>query len=61
MTDESGEVVFDQDCLPFGGDLAVVGDLEPLNDVDEGYKYTGQKEEVSTGLTTIVRDIMIQR
>jgi len=35
---------FDQDYLSFGGDL------EPLNDVDEGYKYTGQREEVSTGL-----------
>ncbi|QTL97138.1 hypothetical protein GM661_03685 [Iocasia frigidifontis] len=49
MTDEDGEVVFDQDYLPFGGDLAVVGDLEPQNDVGESYKYTGQRQEVSIG------------
>lgn len=50
MTDESGEVVFDQDYLPFGGDLAVVGELEPVNEVNEGYKYTGQREEAVIGL-----------
>ncbi|WP_230869759.1 RHS repeat domain-containing protein [Iocasia frigidifontis] len=50
MTNSAGKVVFDQDYLPFGGDLAVVGDLEPVNDVGEGYKYTGQRQEVSIGL-----------
>ena len=50
VTYESGEVVFDQDYLPFGGDLAVVGELEPVNEVNEGYKYTGQREEAVIGL-----------
>jgi RHS repeat-associated protein len=50
MTDASAKVVMDQDYLPFGGDLARPNQVEIQNDTKESYKYTGQKQVVSTGL-----------
>ncbi len=50
MTDKDGNIIMDQDYLPFGGDLPKVGQTEVLNDIGERYKYTGQKEVVSIGL-----------
>ncbi len=50
MTDSTGNVVMDQDYMPFGGDLPEVGQTEVLDEEAEGYKYTGQKEVASIGL-----------
>ncbi|OCL26008.1 hypothetical protein U472_08250 [Orenia metallireducens] len=50
MTDASGKVVMNQDYLPFGGDLTRPNQIEIQNDSGESYKYTGQKQVVSTGL-----------
>ena len=50
MTNQDGEKVFDQDYLPFGGDLPKPGQLEVHNKTGESYKYTGQKEVASIGL-----------
>ena len=50
MTDREGKITFDQDYLPFGGDLPKVGQVEVQNDSNEGHKYTGQQEVVSIGL-----------
>ncbi|MEJ6950752.1 RHS repeat-associated core domain-containing protein [Natronospora cellulosivora (SeqCode)] len=50
MTDHEGNVTFDQDYMPFGGDLPGVNQHEVQNDENEGYKYTGQREVVSIGL-----------
>src|SRR5690554_3431067 len=50
MTDGAGNVVMDQDYMPFGGDLPGVGQTEVLDKEAEGYKYTGQKEVISIGL-----------
>ena len=50
MTDGAGNVVMDQDYMPFGEDLPVVGQTEVLDEEAGGYKYTGQKEVVSIGL-----------
>ena len=51
ITDEAGEVVFEQDYAPFGQDLYKAGTYEkPEQKVEAGYKYTGQKEDSLTGL-----------
>ncbi|MGB4044691.1 MAG: RHS repeat-associated core domain-containing protein, partial [Halanaerobiales bacterium] len=50
MTDGAGNVVMEQDYMPFGEDLPVVGQTEVLDEEAGGYKYTGQKEVVSIGL-----------
>jgi len=50
MTNQDGEKVFNQDYLPFGGDLPKAGQLEVQNETNESYKYTGQKEVASIGL-----------
>ena len=40
----------EQDYIPFGEDLPVVGQTEVMDKEAEGYKYTGQKEVISIGL-----------
>ena len=50
MTNQDGEKVFDQDYLPFGGDLPKAGQLEVQNETNESYKFTGQKQVASIGL-----------
>ncbi|MGB4492808.1 MAG: RHS repeat-associated core domain-containing protein, partial [Halanaerobiales bacterium] len=50
MTDGAGNVVMEQDYMPFGEDLPVVGQTEVMDKEAEGYKYTGQKEVISIGL-----------
>ena len=50
ISDGAGNVVMDQDYMPFGGDLPGVGQTEVLDEEAGGYKYTGQKEVISIGL-----------
>jgi len=50
MTNQDGEKVFDQDYMPFGGDLPKPGQLEVQNETNESYKFTGQKQVASIGL-----------
>ena len=50
MTDGAGNVVMEQDYMPFGEDLPVVGQTEVMDKEAGGYKYTGQKEVISIGL-----------
>ncbi|MGB4004796.1 MAG: RHS repeat-associated core domain-containing protein [Halanaerobiales bacterium] len=50
MTDGVGKIVMEQDYMPFGEDLPVVGQTEIMDEEAGGYKYTGQKEVVSIGL-----------
>jgi len=50
MTDSSGNILIDQDYLPFGGDLPKVEQVEVFNEIGMEYKYTGQNEVVSIGL-----------
>jgi len=50
ISDGAGNVVMEQDYMPFGEDLPVVGQTEVLDEEAGGYKYTGQKEVISIGL-----------
>ncbi len=50
ITDSVGQVVMDQDYLPFGDDLNRAGVLESESSYETGYKYTGQHQEVEIGL-----------
>ncbi len=51
MTDESGQVVFEQDYTPFGQTLYQPGTVEkPTSGVEPGFGYTGQREEADIGL-----------
>ncbi|MCK4261179.1 MAG: DUF4225 domain-containing protein, partial [Halanaerobiales bacterium] len=50
ITDSDGQVMMDQDYLPFGDDLNRPGMLESVSSYETGYKYTGQHQEVEIGL-----------
>ncbi len=51
MTDECGQVVFEQDYTPFGQTLYQPGTVEkPTSAVEPGFGYTGQREEADIGL-----------
>ena len=50
ITDSSGQVVMDQDYLPFGDDLNRPSVLENESSYETGYKYTGQHQEIEIGL-----------
>ncbi len=51
MTDESGQVVFEQDYTPFGQTFYQSGTVKkPTSGVEPGFGYTGQREEVDIGL-----------
>ncbi len=51
MTDESGQVVFEQDYTPFGQTLYQPGTVaKPTSGVEPGFGYTGQREEADIGL-----------
>ncbi|MCK4261408.1 MAG: LysM peptidoglycan-binding domain-containing protein, partial [Halanaerobiales bacterium] len=50
ITDSSGQVVMDQDYLPFGDDLNRPSVLKNESIYETGYKYTGQHQEVEIGL-----------
>ncbi|MCK4261358.1 MAG: RHS repeat-associated core domain-containing protein, partial [Halanaerobiales bacterium] len=50
ITDSSGQVVMDQDYLPFGDDLNRPSVLENESSYETGYKYTGQHQEAEIGL-----------
>ncbi len=51
MTDESGQVVFEQDYTLFGQTLYQSGTVEkPTSTVEPGFGYTGQREEADIGL-----------
>ncbi len=45
MTDSNGEVVWEQDYMPFGEDLHKLGTSMVSFGVSMEYKFTGQREE----------------
>ena len=50
MTDSQGQLIWEQDYLPFGEDLNKPGTIEIDFDITVEYKYTGQREIRGIGL-----------